>query len=439
MLLRRFPSPTRRIASTTAVAALLTILGAACVPGIGAPGSSGPSGALSCVATMGPSAGSVATTSATGPTPAGAPLSAPAAVAQATATYHDEAASSAATVPIVTVENTDAGPRIETHAVGSVSQAAAVATNAARGADLVSVEANSPVSATATPNDPLRSQQWAITKTTFGALWPGLVGAGVTIAVVDTGVDASHPDLAGRVLPGCRFLGTTNTGALGANDDHGHGTHVAGIAAALTNNGRGIEGAAPGVRILPVKVLDQNGQGYSSNIANGIVWATNNGAQVINMSLGGPSSSNAMAAAIAYARSRGVTVVAAAGNSALAGNAPLYPGATPGVIGVAAVDQNLAHASFSNTGSYVDLAAPGVGIISTLPGGTYASWNGTSMATPFVAAAAAIVKAARPACTPDGIQARLELGATDLGAPGRDTVFGLGLVNPLRALTVAGC
>ena len=441
MPVHRFPAPSRRVVSTVAVAAILTIVGAACVPGVGAPVSTSPgtSGALSCIATMGPTAGSAAATATPVAPTAGTPLSGTAAAARATATYRAEATRPADTVPLVTVENTTNGPRIETHDVDSAREAATVATDAARGSDLVGVEADTPVAVSATPNDPYRGQQWAITKTTFGAMWPGSVGAGVTIAVVDTGVDASHPDLAGRVLPGCRFLNTGSTGQLGANDDYGHGTHVAGIAAALTDNGRGIEGAAPGARILPVKVLDGQGQGYSSDIANGVVWAANNGAQVINLSLGGPSAGTAMAAAIGYARLHGVTVVAAAGNSALDGNAPMYPGASPGVIGVAAVDSNMQHATFSNTGSYIDLAAPGVGIISTVPGGSYASWSGTSMATPYVAAAAAIVKAARPACTPDGVEARLESGATDLGAAGRDDSFGLGLVNPLRALAVGGC
>ncbi len=443
MWLHRFPSTRRRVASPVVVAAALMILGAACGPGTGVPIPTVPSGAgLSCVATTGSSAGSAAaasTPSTTGPTSPGVILSASAAAALATTTYHNEAATPTDTVPIVTVENTPTGPRVETHNVDSAGEAAVVATKAARGADLVGLEADSPVAASAAPNDPMRPQQWGITETTFGSLWPTVVGTGVTIAVLDTGVDATHPDLAGRVLAGCQFLGGLNTGAPGANDDYGHGTHVAGIAAALTNNGRGIVGAAPGVRILPVKVLDKTGRGYSSDIANGIVWATNNGAQVINMSLGGPSPSTAMTEAVTYARSRGVTVVAAAGNSALVDNAASYPGATEGVLGVGAVDRSMQRATFSNAGSYVALAAPGVYILSTLPGGTYASWSGTSMASPFVAAAAAIVKAAHPGCTPDGVGARLELGATDLGTPGRDPSFGFGLVNPLRALSVSGC
>ncbi len=442
MSVRRFPAPSRRTVSTVAITAALTIVGAACVPGITSPASSlvGTT-ALSCVATTASSAGTATASASVASTrPAtGAPLSSASAAAQATATYHEEATKPADTVPLVTVENSTNGPRIETHAVDSPGDAAAVATNAARGSDLVGVEADTPVAATATPTDPYRSLQWGITNTTFGALWPNVVGKGVTIAVIDTGVDASHPDLAGRVLPGCSFLNTGSTGRPGANDDHGHGTHVAGIAAALTNNGIGIEGAAPGARILPVKVLNSAGQGYSSDIANGIVWATNNGANVINMSLGGPQPSTAMAAAVLYARSRGVTVVAAAGNSALAGNAPLYPGASPGVIAVGAVGTDMKRAPFSNTGSYVDIAAPGVGILSSVPGGGYAWMSGTSMATPYVAAAAAIVKASRPVCTPNGVEARLELGATDLGAVGRDGSYGYGLVNPLRALLVGGC
>jgi serine protease len=435
MLFRRPRANTTRIARTLVVAALLAVLVDACVPGIGAPGSTAPGATLSCVAAMGSSAaagGGAGTTAA-------APLSAPVAAALATATYRDEAETPSATVPLVTVETTPAGPRIETHDVDSGLEAAAVATRAARDADLVSVEAEGLVTATATPNDTRRAEQWAFSKTTFGAMWPTKVAAGMTIAVIDTGVDATHPDLAGQVLPGCRFLNGSSTGQLGANDDHGHGTHVAGIAAAVTNNRRGISGAAPGARILPVKVLDAKGSGYTSNIANGIVFAANNGADVINMSLGGNSNSGAIAAAVAYARTNGVTVVAAVGNAALLGNPTMYPAATPGVIGVAAVDSQIQRASFSNVGSYVDVAAPGVNILSTVPGRAYAAWSGTSMASPYAAAAVAIVQAARPGCTPDGIEARLRSGATDVGSGGRDDFFGYGLVNPLRALSVSGC
>jgi subtilisin family serine protease len=159
---------------------------------------------------------------------------------------------------------------------------------------VVTTETDSVVHVLGSP-DPLRSQQWALNQVPFEATWSFARGQGVIVAVVDTGVRADHQDLAGQVLPGTDFV---NPGGDGRTDPNGHGTHVAGIIAAAVANGVGIEGGAPGVKILPVRVLDANGQGYSSDVARGIVWAADHGARVINLSLGGNAASDGTRAAI---------------------------------------------------------------------------------------------------------------------------------------------
>jgi subtilisin family serine protease len=259
---------------------------------------------------------------------------------------------------------------------------------------------------------------------------PGAL-AGVTVAILDTGV-FPHPELAAALLPGRNFTdspgGTTDT-----SDRHGHGTHVSGTVAA--DAGSAVEGIAAGARILPVKVLSDGGSGSSTWISGGIVWAADQGADVINMSLGGQHSSTVYDAAIAYARSKGASVIAAAGNSNT--SATVMPAAAPGVIGVAATDQNGGRASFSNYGSYIDVAAPGVGVVSTYLGNDIAGMTGTSMASPHVAGVVALMEAAVPAITPDQVQQALTSSATDLGASGRDDLFGYGQVDAVRAVRAA--
>ena len=199
-----------------------------------------------------------------------------------------------------------------------------------------------------------------------------------------------------------------------------------------------VEGVAAGVRILPVKVLGDNGSGWSNWSAAGIVWAADHGADVINMSLGGSSSDPVRVQAIAYARSKGVTVIAAAGNAST--STPQYPAADPGVISVAATDRGGSQAWFSNYGSSIDIAAPGVDILSTfmeVEDWGYVWMNGTSMASPHVAGVAALVKAAAPALTPDQVEWALTRSATDRGAVGRDVLFGYGEVDAARAVGAA--
>jgi type VII secretion-associated serine protease mycosin len=295
-------------------------------------------------------------------------------------------------------------------------------------------EVDSPVAALGLP-DPLRPQQWALDNVPYEETWSHTNGAGVIVAVVDTGVRADHEDLAGRVLPGHDFVGNGD----GRTDPDGHGTHVAGIIAANAGNDIGIAGAAPGVHILPVRVLDDHGSGSMSTVAAGIIWAANHGARVINLSLGGDVDSQGTRLAMEYANSKGAIVVAAAGNYGNQGDQPTYPGADPEAVAVAAVDAGLHHPGFSNTGAYVDLAAPGVGVLSTWSSArnAYAYADGTSMATPYVSAAAALVIATNPALKPAQVAATLESTARDLGPAGPDGAFGHGLVNPLAAVIAA--
>lgn len=317
--------------------------------------------------------------------------------------------------------------------------AAANAVKAGQSAEnAVGVEVDAIVTAIAVPTgtDTYRSQQWDFTKIRVADAWPKSTGSGATVAVIDTGVDATHPDLAANVLTGYDAI-ADNAGV--STDPNGHGTHVAGTIAAVTGNGAGVSGIAPDVKILPVKVLGANGSGYMSDTAEGIIWAADRGANVINMSLGAPSKVTAVTNAISYARSKGVVVVAAAGNDRTKGSPTNYPAADAGVIGVGATDSADRIATYSTAGSYVDVSAPGTGIVSTYPtalGGKtgYASMSGTSMATPHVAAVAALLKAYQPTLTPDQVQSALERSAVDLGAQGRDNDFGVGRIDAAAAL-----
>jgi hypothetical protein len=281
-------------------------------------------------------------------------------------------------------------------------------------------------------NDPLRSQQWALDKVSFESAWAVTRGRGVKVAVVDSGVEADHQELTGSVLPGIDYV---KAGGDGRTDPNGHGTHVAGVIAAHVNNALGIAGAAPDVKILPVRVLDASGGGVASNVAKGVIWAADHGARVINLSLGGGQAAG-IQQAIQYAASLGGVVLAAGGNNAQAGNSPMYPAAYPEAIAVAAVDTDLSHPAFGNTGNYLDVAAPGVGIVSLWGSSptAYASATGTSMATPFASAEAALIIAANPRLSSARVTQILESTATDLGPGGVDPVFGHGLINPAAAL-----
>jgi subtilisin family serine protease len=266
-----------------------------------------------------------------------------------------------------------------------------------------------------------------------GAAWALTRGAGVVVAVVDTGV-APAPDLAGRLLPGWNVIDAGDDAA----DDNGHGTHVAGTVAEVEGNGLAESGVAPEASILPVKVLSADGSGSDVDVAAGIVWATDHAARIVNLSLGGSEPSTVLADAVAYARHQGVLIVAAAGND---GGPVGVPARLAGVLAVGAVDSALVRAPFSAGGRTLDLVAPGVGILQqTLDGaGGYAdrAFSGTSMATPHVAGVAALAFAAGRATTALGATRLLTRTALDLGPAGRDTAYGAGLVRADAALGVA--
>lgn len=295
-----------------------------------------------------------------------------------------------------------------------------------------------------------RDLQWPLNQLRAEDAWRVSTGAGIIVAVLDTGVDAGHPDLAGRILPG---YDATRRRAGGTSDPNGHGTHVAGSIA-----GAGaVSGIAPNSRILPVRVMNANGGGNTGDIVAGIVWAVNHGANVINMSLGSRDSDKAEEAAIRWARNRGVVVVAAVGNDG--GKRTMYPagygdskqnaadGGDP-VIGVGAVHRGGGRAAFSQRGNPVDVVAPGVRVFSTFPRsrGSYAWESGTSMAAPYVAGAAALVMsrlaAANPGMSPNDRAAQvtnaLRAASRDAGVGGIDRQYGSGEVDAAAALAAVG-
>ena len=286
-----------------------------------------------------------------------------------------------------------------------------------------------------TPNDPYYSQQWGVQDIHADLAWDKVTAsqrAKVTIAVLDTGINFNHEDLQAGIVPGYNFIDNNNNPL----DGHGHGTHVAGIAAAIVNNGKGIAGIAGGAKIMPVKVMDDSGSGDYAVIINGIKYAADHGAKVISMSLGGPGSSQAMQDAVDYAISRGVSVVAASGNS---NSSVAFPGNCIGVITVGAVSSNNQRASFSNYGPEMDVVAPGVNIISSYKEGasSYTSMSGTSMATPFVSGVVALVRAANPSLAPREVTKIIDQATTDLGTAGFDNYYGYGLTDANKAVDLA--
>gem|GEM_PF-2070688 len=275
------------------------------------------------------------------------------------------------------------------------------------------------------PNDPSYSGQWHLPKISAPAAWDLTTGAGV-IAVLDTGLDAAHADFAGRVLPGWDFV----NGDANPADDQGHGTMVAGAAAAKGNNGVAVAGVCWNCQILPVKVLNSSGSGTYDAIAQGIVWAADHGARVINLSLGGSSSAQTLQEAVNYAWGKGVLLVAAAGNSAT--STPMYPAGYANVLAVAASDQNDRLASFSNWGTG-KVSAPGVGIYTTARGGGVSSASGTSLACPLVSGEAGLLLGRNPGLTAAQLRTAIETQVD----PGNDSRV-RGRVNVYKAVVAVG-
>jgi subtilisin family serine protease len=283
------------------------------------------------------------------------------------------------------------------------------------------------------PNDELFSDyQWnlPIIHTLEG--WKVSRGSeDVIVAVIDTGVDLQHSDLQGHLTEGYNVVNDTGSPA----DDVGHGTHVAGVIAALVNNQEGIAGMSWHNKIMPVKVLDNTGAGSTYDVARGIIWAVDHGAKVINLSLGNYAEAEFLHDAIRYAYERDVVLVAATGNDNTSD--PGYPAAYPEVLAVSATDAAQERAFFSNYGEYIDVVAPGVNIASTYPGNQYAALSGTSMASPHVAALAAMIRSVNPQLSSQEVTDIIRKTASDMGPQGKDDYFGYGQINVQKALEYA--
>jgi hypothetical protein len=285
----------------------------------------------------------------------------------------------------------------------------------------------SETSASTQTSDPFAGQQWGLTAIGAPQVWSISQGAGVIVAVIDSG-SGPHPDLAENMDSGRTILLTIESdGADDVDEKDGHGTHVAGIIGAISNNAIGIAGVAPKVRILPIHVLDAAGRGDSRDVARGIRYAADSGARVINLSLGGPTESASLTNAIQYAVDKGAIVIAASGNDG-AESPPKWPAALDLTMAVTSTDVNNNVGIFAQRGDYIDIAAPGVGIISTALG-NYKFLSGTSMSAAFVSGAAALLISAQPSITATQVRDVLMRTATDLGTAGRDTTFGVGLLN----------
>jgi thermitase len=348
--------------------------------------------------------------------------------------------------------------RIGADVVAVSGDPADIAARLDRSANVAYAEPNYILSTAATPNDPRYGELYGLHNTgqTGGtadadidapegwdaaglASFPGT--GGVKVGIVDTGIQTSHPDLSGKVANCAEsrglliFAGSIREGSCA--DDNGHGTHVAGTISANANNGTGVTGVSFDSPLAICRALGGPlGTGTTSDVANCITWAHDKGSKVISMSLGGGSSTtlqNAVNYAWKSGGANGSVLIAAAGND---GDSTLnYPAAYGNVVSVAATDDNDARASFSNANADVQIAAPGVDILSTYTGSGYASLSGTSMATPHVAGVAAVIRKLNPSATAAQVVSKLDASTDDLGAPGRDQAFGFGRVNLVKAAT----
>ncbi|MET9578392.1 type VII secretion-associated serine protease mycosin [Streptomyces massasporeus] len=299
--------------------------------------------------------------------------------------------------------------------------------------------------------DGIRAQQWALDAMHTEQAWQTTKGRGITVAVLDTGVEADHPDLAGNVLPGkdlVRFGAEPGDRAWAR-----HGTAMAGIIAGHGHgpgDADGVLGIAPEAKILPVRVILEDGDPSRAKarstrgnaLAEGIRWAADHGADVINLSLGDDSASAhpepSEDQAVQYALKKGVVVVASAGNGGEKGDHISYPAAYPGVIAATAVDRAGTRASFSTRRWYATVSAPGVDVVIADPDHKYYEGWGTSAAAAFVSGAAALVKAAHPGLAPAQIKSLLEDTARNAPSGGRDDSRGFGFIDPAAAIDAAG-
>jgi subtilisin family serine protease len=311
-----------------------------------------------------------------------------------------------------------------------------------------------------TPTDPDYNLQWHLPRGHFPEAWATTTGKGVIVSVIDSGCDPDHPDLKANLLPLIDEVVATGNHDVFNNDNydrrdgHGHGTHVCGIIGAVANNGLGGSGAAPNVKILPVKVTTSSGDADDTTISKGILDAVDHGAQVINLSIGGPEPSPILLDALNYAFNKNVAVVIASGND---GHDVNYPAAYNGVISVGSITDKDKVASYSSHGKTLVMVAPGGGppgraegeaIYSTTPtypcyitvydrkSSNYGYLAGTSMSAPQVTAAAALLLSVAPGLTPAQVRTRLAAGADQLGSAGFDEYFGYGVLNIKHAIDI---
>jgi thermitase len=275
------------------------------------------------------------------------------------------------------------------------------------------------------PNDPMLANQWGLISARFGGAWNDAKGGRAKVAIVDSGAYSNHPDI-GRIIAQRDFV----EGDAVADDDFGHGTHVTGIAGALTDNGKGVAGGCFGCGLIIGKVMGLGGFTTDSRIVEGINWSVNQGADVVNLSLGGPADSSVLRRAVNRAHGEGAVVVAAAGNDGADG--PRYPAAYSKVIAVGAISADDRLAPFSGRGRWVDLAAPGTDIISTSESGGYDRQSGTSMAAPFVSGLAGLL--ASQGMTAGSIRQDMQATAEDLGPAGQDPRYGHGRIDAANAV-----
>ena len=277
-------------------------------------------------------------------------------------------------------------------------------------------------------NDPYLGSEWHINKVNAPAAWDVTQGSGIIIAILDSGVDGTHPDLAAQMVPGFNFMdNNTNTA-----DVNGHGTAVAGVAAASTNNGMGVAGVAGQARIMPVRIADANAYAYYSTIAQGITYAADHGARIANCSYGGVAGSAAIQSAAQYMKSKGGLVFVSAGNNGVDEN--ILPTTT--MIAVSATDETDNRTSWSSYGNFVSLAAPGI-TYTTSRGGNYDQWMGTSFSSPLAAGVAALMMAAKPSLDSPQVEKLMFSTAVDIGAAGRDIYYGYGRVDASAAVKAA--
>lgn len=274
------------------------------------------------------------------------------------------------------------------------------------------------------PATPIK--QWHLERLSAAQAWAASTGTGVTIAVIDSGVAAQHPDLEGRVLPGWNMLEDSPD----TSDSRGHGTAVAGAAAASFNSAQGMAGIAAGARILPLKVTDEKGYTSVNAVVKAIHYAADHGARVVNVSFEFVGGHPSVLRAAQYLRERGGLLVVPSGNRGVRQNFP----EAPGLITVAATDKEDAHPAWSTHGPHVTVSAPGQSLLLPNRKGQYGEVSGTSYASPLVAGVLALMMAADPAANPDELRAALEASARDLGEPGRDPLFGAGRVDAAAAV-----